>query len=348
MKSRNCTRLLQAIVVGVAVVLSACTQRTPPSAALPSLHVEPARVDVAGISSGAYMATQLHLAYPEIFHGAAIVAGGPWDCAQGSIATAVTTCMKGVPAPDAEALAKVAQARAAKGEIGPLAKLAGEKVYVLHGKRDPVIAASVAKAAADFYGALKAADPALASLQVTYDGDRDFTHTWPTLDAGNACDTVAVPFIGKCGFDAAGAVFAALYGPPPHEPTNAVGGELRPFDQNGLRPDGKDAFLAEKGYVYIPPACQQGQACGVLVALHGCMQDSATVGEAFVRDAGFNRWADVYGVAVLYPQARISLPANPKGCWDWFGYTGANYATRDGVQLRWIVAALKALGLSSN
>lgn len=344
MKSDDRDRSAQAVILGTMLALTACAQHTAPSATLPSLHVDAARVDVAGISSGAYMATQLQMAYPEIFHGAALVAGGPYDCAQGNIAIAVTTCMKGVPAPDAEALVKSAQARAAKGEIGPLAKLAGEKVYILHGKQDPVIAASVAKAAADFYNDLKAADPELATLQVTYDGDRAFTHTWPTLDAGNACDKVGVPFIGKCGFDAAGAVFAALYGAPPRQPAGAVSGELRRFDQNALRPNGKDAFLADTGYLYLPRACQKGQACGVLVALHGCMQDSATVGEAFVRDAGFNRWADVYNVAVLYPQTRVSLPANPKGCWDWFGYSGTNYATRDGVQLRWLVAAMMALG----
>ena len=69
------------------------------------------------------------------------------------------------------------------------------------------------------------------------------------------------------------------------------------------------------------------------------------VGEAFVRDAGFNRWADVHRVAVLYPQVRSSyLPLNPKACWDWWGYTGEAYDTRDGAQLRWLAAALTALG----
>lgn len=342
MRTEIRSRIACGVILQAALAVSASAELAP--APLPSLHVDSARVAVAGISSGAYMATQAQIAYPEIFHGAAMIAGGPYDCAQGNLATAVTTCMKGVPAPDAEALAKSAQARAAKGEVGPLARLAGAKVYILHGRQDPVIAENVARAAADFYAALKRSEPALATLRVTFDGDRDFSHTLPTLDTGNACDKVGVPFLGKCGFDAAGAVFAALYGTPARQPAKAAAGELRSFDQNILRTGGKDAFLADQGYVYLPQACLKGRSCGVLVALHGCLQDSSSVGEAFVRDGGFNRWADVYNVAVLYPQTRAGVPTNPKACWDWFGYSGADYATRDGVQLRWLTQALAALG----
>ena len=96
--------------------------------------------------------------------------------------------------------------------------------------------------------------------------------------------------------------------------------------------------------IYVPHACIKGLRCGVLIALHGCQQNVDSVGEAFVQGAGLNHWADVYDVVVLYPQTRSGVAANPKACWDWFGYSGANYATRDGVQLRWLVAAVTALG----
>lgn len=333
------------VVFAAAALAAACAARKD-SAALPELHIDAERVAVAGLSSGAYMATQAQIAYPEIFRGAAMISGGPYGCAQGRIETAVSTCMKGEPAPDAAALAAAARARAAKGEIGALSRLAGAKVYLLHGKPDPVIVESVAKAAVDFYDALKAAEPALATLQVSWDGERNFTHTFPTVDAGNACDKLGPPFLGRCGFDAAGAVFAALYGAPPRPPLSSAAGDLRRFDQNALRPEGRDAFLADTGFVYVPPSCAAGKSCGVLVALHGCQQNSDNVGEAFVREAGFNRWVDAYDVAVLYPQTRASFtPLNPKACWDWFGYSGANYDTRDAVQLRWLTGALGALGL---
>ena len=50
----------------------------------------------------------------------------------------------------------------------------------------------------------------------------------------------------------------------------------------------------------------------------------------------------------LSRQTRSGVAANPKACWDWFGYTGADYATRDGVQLRWLVATVTALGRPSH
>ncbi|MEP6938228.1 MAG: PHB depolymerase family esterase [Rudaea sp.] len=338
---KSISRMSHASLAAI-VLLASAAHATEKTAALPTLRIDPARVAVAGLSAGAYAATQAQIAYPEVFHGAALVAGGPYDCAQGNLATAVTVCMKGTPAPDAAALVKAAQSRAAKGEIGPLQKLAGAKVYVLHGRQDPVVAESVAHAAVEFYDSLKSTLPELANLTVTWDGARDFAHTFPTENAGTACDKVASPFIGRCGFDAAGAIFHALFGKPAHNVGTAAG-ELRRFEQNAFQTDGTDAGLAAEGAVYVPSACLKNRRCGILVALHGCQQNIDSVGEAFINDAGFNRWADAYDVAVLYPQARAMPPLNPKGCWDWFGYTGPNYATREGAQLRWIVRALSAM-----
>jgi len=49
---------------------------------------------------------------------------------------------------------------------------------------------------------------------------------------------------------------------------------------------------------------------------------------------------------VLYPQVASSkiAPMNPYGCWDWWGYTGDDYATREGPQIEVIMAMLDALG----
>jgi hypothetical protein len=37
---------------------------------------------------------------------------------------------------------------------------------------------------------------------------------------------------------------------------------------------------------------------------------------------------------------------NPQACWDWWGYSGNDYDSRQGVQLRWLVGAVNALGLT--
>jgi hypothetical protein len=46
----------------------------------------------------------------------------------------------------------------------------------------------------------------------------------------------------------------------------------------------------------------------------------------------------------LYPQVNASdIPFNPQGCWDWFGYTGANYALKSGSQLAAVNAMIGRL-----
>jgi hypothetical protein len=49
---------------------------------------------------------------------------------------------------------------------------------------------------------------------------------------------------------------------------------------------------------------------------------------------------------VLYPQAiaRWWWVYNPSGCWDWWGYTGAQYHTKEGAQVRAVMAMLSRLG----
>jgi hypothetical protein len=34
---------------------------------------------------------------------------------------------------------------------------------------------------------------------------------------------------------------------------------------------------------------------------------------------------------------------NPNGCWDWWGYTGAPYHTRNGAQMRAVKAMVDRL-----
>lgn len=312
---------------------------------LPKLKLDPSRVAVAGLSSGAYMATQMQMAYPELFPNAALVAGGPYGCAKDTMQVALSACMKGTPAPDVAALVATAKQRAASGQIGPLKELAHGRAYLLHGTADAVVAPVVAEAAAHFYQALRS-EPGLSGLQVNDDGQRAFGHNLPLAASGDDCGKSVSPYLGHCGFDAAGAIFAQLFGPPSHVAAADAHGELRGFDQDALRPGGVDALLASEGYLYVPPDCAAGKRCGLLVAFHGCKQNAAAVGQAFVKDAGFNRWADVYDVAILYPQTRASFaPLNPQACWDWWGYSGSHYDTREGVQLLWVVGAVKALGL---
>jgi poly(3-hydroxybutyrate) depolymerase len=330
-------------LLGVAVVLalSACGGE-PPAPALPRFDLDPARVGVAGLSSGAYMATQVHLALNDRVGGAALFAGGPYGCAGGDLSTALSTCMAAEHGPPAvSVLAGRVQDRATSGAIAPLSALSGDRVYVWHGRADATVAPVVGEAAAALYRAL---DPGLA---VTLDLADGAAHLLPTRDAGVACDAGGAPWIGRCGTDGAASAVGALFGAVNVDPAAPAAGrgETFVFDQRPLFPADVDPVLAESGHGYVPPQCR-GARCGLLVVFHGCQQSVADVGRAFIDDGGFNRAADAASLVVLYPQARASwTPLNPKACWDWWGYTGADYDTRQGAQVRFVANLLAAAGV---
>ena len=91
------------------------------------------------------------------------------------------------------------------------------------------------------------------------------------------------------------------------------------------------------------------------MVFHGCKQGQSFLplrrppdgglynGTTFVRNTGYDRWADTNRLVVLLPQA-VSIPwKNPNGCWDWWGFTDADYATRDGIQIRSVRAMIERL-----
>jgi poly(3-hydroxybutyrate) depolymerase len=114
---------------------------------------------------------------------------------------------------------------------------------------------------------------------------------------------------------------------------------------------GATLSLNDTGFAYIPAACAppRNEVCRTHIAFHGCEQTVADIQEQFVRNTGYNRWAETNNIIVLYPQARREPPPpsqngpNPKGCWDWWGYSGAAYATKAGPQMAVLRAMLDRL-----
>ena len=323
----------RAPVLPIAAALAACTAAaaSPPGETALTFNIDPKRVTVSGLSSGAYMAGQLHVAHSSRIAGAALIAGGPWNCADGSIERALGPCIKGgALGVEPERLDSLAAA----GHIDDPANLADDRVWIFHGTKDPVVAPSVAAAAADFYRAYAGAG------QVVLVDDVPAGHGMPTASAGLPCDQLAAPWINACGFDAAGELLQHLYGELA-EPIPAPS-ELRQFDQ---QPYGEAGELWDFAYLYAPQTCIDGAECALHVAFHGCQQSAEVVGDAFATLAGYNEWAEANRIVVLYPQVRSSraAPMNPLGCWDWWGYTGDAYATRDGEQVRAVMSMIDAL-----
>ncbi len=288
------------------------------------------------------MAVQLQIAYSASISGAGVVAGGPYYCAEGSVAFAFY-CMGQVPLfpPGASNSVGFAKAFAATNEIDSLGHLKQRRVYVFSGTKDDVVLPAVADATVELFQRLGVTGPRLKFVR-----DLPAGHALIAPGFGNACGANAAPYISHCSvgghdYDQAGEILQHLYAKPALQAPAATAQPVVAFDQ---RPFGSvAAAMADTGFLYAPQACTAaGAHCRIHVALHGCAQSAESVGNRFTDDTGYNRWADSNRILVLYPQVNKS-DANPQGCWDWWGYTGPSYAYKSGPQMQAIMAMVERL-----
>nr|WP_189403786.1 PHB depolymerase family esterase [Alteromonas halophila] len=308
------------------------------AASLPALNLNTDAVTVSGLSSGGYMATQFHLAHSDWVKGAAVIAAGPYYCGQNDITTALSQCVDKVESSiPVDALNKKARQWADEGKLASLDNLKDSKVWLLHGSKDKKVTRTAADLLNQQYVAWAGEDA------VEYVSDKPFAHLFPTKNKGTACTISESPYIGNCDYDAAGALLTHLIGNL-QQPDDALSGDVVSFSQAEL--GGEPAkTLAETGYAYVPDSCKEGAQCRVHISFHGCNQYADAVGRDYVDNTGLNRWADDNQMVVVYPQTKKSLfmPLNPQGCWDWWGYTGDEYATREGKQVKAVANIVNAL-----
>ncbi len=282
------------------------------------------------------MAVQLHVAHSAQVKGVGVLAAGPYYCAQGSLWTALYNCMQPgswSPLPDPKILKQETDLLAKAERIDPTKNLAAARVWLFNGTRDRTVYPAVVHGLREYY-ALYGVKTELVN--------KPAGHAMPTVDAGTKdCVATREPYINDCDYDAAGELLRYVLGAV-RAPAAKASGRLLEFEQE---PHAAGARMGDKGFVYVPKACEKGR-CRVHVALHGCRQSAEDIGDQFAREAGYNRWADGNRLIVLYPQAAPSwnfLAFNPRGCWDWWGYTGADYHTREGAQVKAVMAMLKRL-----
>jgi poly(3-hydroxybutyrate) depolymerase len=319
---------------------------------LPALGADPLNVTVSGVSSGGYMAVQFHVAHSSVVKGAGVLAAGPFYCAQGSVFTAFFNCMtpgRLTPLPGVELLKTQTEILGRDGLVDPPGHLGNARVWLFSGTNDRTVDFSVVEALRAYYAALEVPPDRIALVK-----DKPAGHAMVTGSAGGTCAVTAPPFINGCDYDAARALLGHLLGPLAPAAEKESGRIVR-FDQRPFAGGNAHSIsLADAGYAYVPRACEAAQ-CRVHVAFHGCRQSVEAIGERFVREAGFNRWADTNRVVVLYPQTiarngwgvsdrRWSYVFNPRGCWDWWGYTDAHYHTKLGPQVRAVKAMVDRLG----
>src|SRR5436190_5664125 len=201
--------------------------------------VDPAEVSVSGISSGAFMANQLHFAHSAGILGAGMIAGGLYGCAVDSVtedgvsalaSMAVGSCMS-VPTllRPVDSYAQMTADLAAKGWIDPPGNLAHSRVYLFTGQADKVVSPKTVELGASLYHTL-----GVPASRIKF-RDQDLPgagagHSWVTKNFGSACNANAKPFINDCRYDQAEELLQTIYGPlqpPAAEPAGHIVG----FDQ---------------------------------------------------------------------------------------------------------------------
>jgi poly(3-hydroxybutyrate) depolymerase len=312
-------------------VLAACAaQAAHATVPLPALNIDLAQTSVSGISSGGFMASQLHVAFSSTFKkGAGIVAAGPFNCSDGSVSYATGRCMSTPADIPVSTLVAQTQQWAGWGWIDPLSHLQSSKVYLFSGTLDSVVKSGVVDAARRYYQSV------LPASNVSYVNNVAAEHAMVTDDYGSACATKASPYINDCNVDVAGNLLAHLYGALNARASGTLpAGNFVQFDQSAFV---SGHGMATSGWAYVPQSCQAGATtpCRLHVALHGCLQNESDIGQQYVQSAGYNRWAETNRIVVLYPQTGSGAT---NSCWDWWGYDSYAFATRSGPQMKAIKA----------
>jgi poly(3-hydroxybutyrate) depolymerase len=299
----------------------------------PAPKIDTGRITVSGISSGGQMATQLHIAYSDLFSGVGIISSGPFGCAEGTLGTAMARCMgqAQTPLPIAD-LADSIRNAAMENLVANPENLADDPVWLFHGTLDTTVGADVNDATEALYSEF------VPVGKIAYVKDIAAGHNFPTRGNGGDCTAMQPPFVGNCDYDAAGAILQYLYTGMTTPGTEVVT-ELQPVSLAGAGAAG----LSDTAYLFVPPACANGsEACALHLVLHGCAQSAEQVGTDFITQSGYLPWAEANNIVLAFPQV-IPSEVNPYACWDWWGYTGDDYRWRSGKQMKVVTDWIKLL-----
>lgn len=350
--------------------------QSPKAPPLPSFNADLKQSSVSGLSSGAFMTVQFHLAHSSTLVGAGVIAGGPFRCAESYRAAAMIAedaltlnalyvCMNPlIPnvAPDPGKLAEVARETAAKGLIDPVDNLAAQRLYIFTGSEDSVVSSSVVETTRRFYEQL-----GVAAEHIRYEDGVPAGHSIITDNPeDNPIEVNRPPYINNGGFMQSRHILEHIYGPL-EAPAERTTGRIVRFDQTEFFGGEPRASMSDFAYAYVPRAVEEGAPCRVHIALHGCKQgynyinyvngrpdleNGIPYGNRYFTTTGYNEMADANNLVILYPQAQGADShgtQNPDGCWDWWGYTskGADspdYYSKQAIQIKAIHAMLQRLG----
>ncbi len=289
---------------------------------------------VGGISSGCFMSTQFHYAFSSMIKGNACTAGGPFWCAQSSESIALTECMDSKYAQliNVDYLESIVYSTELTGFIDPVYNLVDSKVWLLSAQNDSVVAKTVVEKNAQLYGKF------IANKSIKLITNVPGEHSQLTNTYGNECYYLGSPYINNCGYSSAYEGLNWLYYPVTSlnntiNKTKPNLNSLYQFDQTKYIPGPffPEYGLNKIGYIYIPTSCYKIN-CPTHIVFHGCLQTLDLIGIDFIKYSGYLEVGETNNIIMLFPQASSTL-LNPNGCWDWWGYTGPDYASNIGIQM---------------
>jgi len=313
------------------------------ASALPALNVDKSQITVSGLSSGGFMANQLGYAYSATFKGVGVFAGGPYMCAGHSNYTA---CMYNATISSSMLSTMQTDLNNWSGNaIDAKSNVGNQKVYMFVGTSDYTVGPNPMNAVQTQY-----TNNGVTSANLSYTQRANTAHVFPTdfdSTGNNSCSSSASPYISNCSYDGAGAAFTKFYGTLAARNNAPASANYIQFDQTPYT--SSNPGMSPSGWIYVPANCASGAVCKLHVALHGCQQNYDTIGDKFVKNTGYTRWADTNSIIVLFPQTKVDSTsrqtsasgslANSNGCWDWIGWYGTNFSQKAGTQM----AAIKAM-----
>lgn len=334
------TSLRSALVAGALALSTGIAVPVLAASTLPALNIDIEQTSVSGISSGGFMTVQMHATHADQIVGIGVFAGGPYQCSGTGnslvgINNALNVCLAGEA--DADISLQRLQSAFADGKVADPAEQYADKVWLFGGYNDGVVKQNTMNELFEYYEQLT------AEGNTHYRDNLNAGHAQITLEYGQECKTHGDNFINDCDYDGAGLLLQHIYGELNPRATSYPEANLIAVNQGDFVVNPTLASMAETAYLYIPSNCASGSSttCRLHIAFHGCLQNAEAIGDDFYRHAGYNEWAEANDIVVLYPQTKKSsaIPFNPKGCWDWWGYSdpnslSADYASIDSIQIQ--------------
>ena len=193
---------------------------------LPALNIDPDKITISGISSGADFVVGLHVAHSSVIKGVGVFAGQAYHCAvtrfpkdpmlknPTGLNSSVPVC-DGCPAGDTleydhcknnpeyvdvDLLVEYARTHSALGNIDNVSNIAGHQLYFYRGTHDTCYKTGAEEATLSFYSrlTLDRGD----DNHVAYEGSVGSNHAQPTLEYGADCGgkpNAKFSYIENCG-----------------------------------------------------------------------------------------------------------------------------------------------------